>query len=416
MRFWAVLLLCIGCATARSQRIPDAELLQLEPRIVSGRLPNGLTYFIVPNEHAKTITWGIDAGVLHENEAEAGVARVVAESIVLQTRMRDPNEQAVDVRTGADYTTARVYRVLNINSELTRIRDWIVTKPSAAFATAVVGEWRPSTTWSGADDEARWSGTSHPFRRAATTRPTLAGVESFHRRWYAPSRMTIVVEGRWNPADVVAAIEKRFSDIVDRPTPPEPTLTWGARSVAVSGYCCGATMMFVVESAPPRSKQVMRSAVVLRLFERALQNRLNALVGREASVDHSRLSRRHVSVEITFPAELSDVELVSRELARIRAQGFTAAEIERVRMDRDESQDQCRDEPAHAFGGFLPISCERQDALRNELIRQITDADVNALRAHVDLRNAAVRFETQGTPPTADAVMAAIARGAGTAP
>jgi len=263
-----------------------AEPLDLASYVTTGRLANGLSYFVV-TDNDREIGLAIDAGRLHEDDGHSGVAALIPRALIRAIDPIHPEDHRVSTSTDADTSTIEISRVDDLGRDMQRMRGWL----GAELDNRVFAEVRPSAqpVLSEADlirirsrekeDNARLAGTRlirHPPRGLAEDdrRLDVEALRQFRQRWYAASRMTLVVTGPWRHEVVVAEIEKQFATMEDRPTPPDPPLVERPRDITVADGCCYLQVSFLVEAPPPHSLAEMRATRTRELFERAVESRL----------------------------------------------------------------------------------------------------------------------------------------------
>ncbi len=174
---------------------------------------------------------------------------------------------------------------------------------------------------------------------------TLDDVRSFFRTYYTPNNNSLVIAGDFDPAEAKRLVEKYFGSI-----PPGPSLERPAKSMA---HLSAEAVIEVKERVPlDRSVLAWHSPALFdagdaeldlatTILTDGLSSRLNrALLQKESLAaavvagQNSRALTSHFSISVTARAgvPLERVErVVSDEIARLAAEGPTAAELARAK-------------------------------------------------------------------------------------
>ena len=399
-----------ACERPHHTTIPHSELLALAPNVTAGRLANGLEYYVITSDETR-LELGIRAGQLQEEDGQSGVATLVPDALVHSIESSGTNRDAPSTSVDGDVSEIVLSRIDDPNRDLARMRAWIGTELTEK-GFAHVRRRKPEDL--AGDDLVRFGGTRlmrHPWRgtKGDVRHLDLVELRRFRQRWYVPSRMTLVISGPWNRDEVAAVIEQSFSTLRDRPTPREPALVEGPRTVVAAPGCCYLRVSFLRDSPPPRTRNEMRAQLIRDVFETALLDRLREATkvwgsdAQSVSREDHWLSAHVVSYELQvvtdLPKDLSSAS-VARELERVRLYGFTADELRRAReqerplppglvADYSYGEQHCSRSVERTVRGFLPISCDAEKKLEGELMPTISDDEINSLRSSVDPRSAA---------------------------
>jgi zinc protease len=197
---------------------------------------------------------------------------------------------------------------------------------------------------------------------------TLADVQEFFRRYYAPNNLSLVIAGDFDPADAERLVRRYFGDIppgppLDRPARWVPALD-GERVVEVADRV-SLPRVYIGWVAPPYfDADEAPLDIASRVLSDGLSSRLNrALVyDRQlaTSVTATNLALEIAGVfVITATARpgvpLPDIEqAITAEIARLATEGPSLAEVERAKT-KHESEFISGLERIGGFGGKADI-------------------------------------------------------------
>ncbi len=230
-----------------------------DPALITGTLPNGLTYYIranpFPAKRAK-LWLAVDAGSINEDEDQRGFAHFL-EHMAFNGTTNFPGNTAIDfieragMTFGADlnaYTNFEetVFQLTIPTDDhavftkgIQLVDDWasgrILMDSSDVVAErgVVLGEWRmrlPDTASQRYQMEgfARTYGDSSIFsKRIPIGDPELlktatsAPIKRFYHDWYRPDLMAVIAVGDFNAKEVEQQIRKRFGGM-KAPANPRP--------------------------------------------------------------------------------------------------------------------------------------------------------------------------------------------------
>ena len=379
----ALLLLLAAPALEAVAQPADGGRLPSDPRLVTGRLDNGLNYVIRrhPTAERRIGIWlHVASGSLNETEATRGLAHYLEhmafngstnfppgalvpffESLGL-TFGRDQNDF-----TGFDQTTYQIVvpaarpdildkallfmadvagRLDLAPAEIDRERRVILEEKRARAGAAqrvsdiVLERLAPESTL----------GRRLPIGTEAAIRAVApADFREYYRRWYVPSNMTLIVVGDAEPADVRGRIERQFGGLPAAPHPhPRPAgvqPTTGTRAIVAVDSELTRAEVSLVRVTPPRPPSTTladaRRDLVEWIGPWALGRRLDAdaATGRArfedgaADLDQWAGAIRTATVRASgLPAAWRDMLTdLGDALQRARLHGFTASEVDAAR-------------------------------------------------------------------------------------
>jgi zinc protease len=355
--------------------------LPLDPQIVTGKLSNGLTYYIRPNhkpEKRAELRLAVNAGSIQEDNDQLGLAHLVEHMAFNGTTHFSKNElvnylESVGSRFGPDlnaYTSfdETVY-MLQVRTDdkdqfdkgMLILRDWAngVTFEDAEIDKergVVVSEWR-----TGLSPDQRMQQKSLPViyykSRYAERLPigdpeivnhaSYDAVRRFYKDWYRPELMAVVVVGDVDPKAVEEQIKTQFGDIppsanarAKLPAPFPPHKETMVR-VITDPEATNSNIQIIYKHKFEQAEDLMgyRDLLVRTLYNRMLGRRLSDF-SRQAnppfifgftgySQDAGDLAT-YSSFAVTEAKNVRRAyQTLLEENQRVRLHGFTDSELER---------------------------------------------------------------------------------------
>jgi zinc protease len=374
-------------APAVSRPAPsDTSLpLPVDPKVITGRLPNGLRYYVRQNsrpEKRAELRLAVNAGSVLEGNDQRGLAHFVEHMAFNGTKRFEKQElvnfiERIGMRFGAHLNaftsfdeTVYMLRVPTdkpavVDTAFQILEDWA---HAVAFDSTevekergvVIEEWRAGL---GAEERIRqkhfpvlFRGSRYAERMPIGDRRTLetfdqGALKRFYRDWYRPDLMAVVAVGDFDPKAIEAQIRQRFGAL---PAPARPT---ERASFPVpdhdSTYVVVATdreetqsAVTVIYKQPVRETRTIgayRQGFVESLYNDMLNDRLAEITQKPdapfigAGSSQGRFIR---SKEVyVLDAAVKDggmargLEAVLTEAERVDRHGFTATELERSKQD-----------------------------------------------------------------------------------
>lgn len=245
--------LLLGIGAAFSQGMALSDKLPNDPKVIVGKLDNGLTYYIRQNsipENRAELTLAVYAGSVLETEEQRGLAHFTEHMAFNGSTHFNKNElvnymESIGMQFGSEvnaYTSfdETVYgiKVPTDNSEfidkgLLVLYDWA---HELSFDDDMINdergviheEWRLSQ---GAQERiqtemlnAMFNGSKYAERLPIGLMEVVDNfdpkvIKDFYKTWYRPDLMAVIVVGDFDPADMEARVKKLFSQI---PKPENP--------------------------------------------------------------------------------------------------------------------------------------------------------------------------------------------------
>ncbi len=360
--------------------------LALDGAVRTGRLANGLTYYVRRNAEPRAraeMYLAINAGAAMEDDDQKGLAHLI-EHMLFNGTQRFPKQDLVQflestgMRFGGDvnaYTSfdETVY-TLTVPTDSARMLDraFDVLEDWAGSATmsgeeidrergVVIEEWRARTQSAQGRISNRLVPALLPGSRyadrlpigdtATIRRAPHEALRRFYRDWYRPDLMAIVVVGDIDPAAIEARIRSGMSDLRNPATPrPRPTIPTPARQG--TGYLAvtdpeypqtSVQIMSLAPATPTRTAGDLRGDLVAALVSSMMNQRLSEMTRTEnapflgAFVGQGGLVRPAETFTVAAGVDPDRVEAglaaLLREGERVRRHGFTAGELSRQKAD-----------------------------------------------------------------------------------
>lgn len=364
-----------------------SDPLQLDPKVKTGRLDNGLTYFIRENkkpEQKVELRLVLNAGSINEDDDQQGLAHMAEHMAFNGTTHFKRNDiisflQDIGVAFGNDlnaYTSfdETVYilpiptdRPGNLEKGFQVLEDW-------AHNVTYVGEdidgERPiileeSRLGKGAQDRMFRKIYPKLFAGSKYANRLPIGIDSiiktfpqdairrYYKDWYRPDLMAVIVVGDIAPAEAEAMIKKHFASI------PNPSNERKRENATVAAFPANeamivtdkeATRYFVSIEYPFSQKKTAatvadyRNYLIKTIFSTILNQRLQELTQKEnppfvtANAGFEGFLRGYENFSAFANAGTGDVSralaTMAEEIERVKRYGFTEAELERARKSQ----------------------------------------------------------------------------------
>lgn len=385
----AIVLLFAACASnapPAARPATDGGQLPLDPAIVTGVLPNGLTYYIRENEEPRDrafLRLAVDAGSILEDEDQLGLAHFVEHMAFNGTENYSSNEiiaflEGLGMQFGPDinaYTSfdETVYQLTVPTDDAATMREgfgvlfeWadrmtLSTEEIDKERGVIIEEWRfrRSAQQRMADEQypVLFADSRYANRLPigdvdliATFPPDAA--RRFYRDWYRPDLSAVIAVGDFNAVEVEQLVIDLFSSF-DGPSEPRERAYFtvpehdDTRFVVADDPETAYTEVAVITKRPAdelRTREDYRDLILGGLFSAMLNDRL-AEIGRAsdapflaARVSTGRMVRTTAAAQLSAVVEGNDVEpalaALIVEARRVLEHGFTEDELDRARQNR----------------------------------------------------------------------------------
>ncbi len=359
--------------------------IPLDPAVITGRLDNGLTYYVRANgkpENRASLRLVVDVGSLVEDEDQRGLAHFVEHMAFNGTESFAKQElvdylERIGMRFGADvnaYTSFNetVYMLeVPTDDEETLETGFQILEEWAHRVSfedeeidlergVVVEEWRLGRGARGRIGDEQlpvlFHGSRYAERKVIGAKEVLEtappeALRRFYRDWYRPDLMAVVAVGDFDEADVVGRIERHFGGI-SGPAEPRPrsdydipdhadTLT----SIVTDPEATSISVMVGYKRPAEEADSVaaLRRKLIDSIYDRMMIARLGELalladppyqgayaasgpLGRAKSIYQLAAGVRDGGV-------LRGLETLLTEARRVEVHGFTEPELERTKIE-----------------------------------------------------------------------------------
>ncbi len=360
------------------------QMLPSDPAIRTGKLDNGLTYYVRANTEPanRAELWlAINAGSLQEEDDQQGLAHFL-EHMLFNGTKRFPEQALIDFFEKVGMTFGpdiNAYTSFDETVYMLRFPTDDAEIVDAAFA--VLEDWAAYATLDPAEVEAergvvveeerlrvqnaggRISKQILPFllgdSRYAVRQPIgqmdiirsapAETLRRFYTDWYRPDLMAVIAVGDFDAAAFEARIREQFAKL-PAPAQPKERAVYTVHANEKPAYLIVTDPEFPVTIVEIDYRQpaqeldtagAYRDILVGMLFEQMLNLRLEE-ISREAdspfvgaSVGSGALVRTletlSVSAQVQDEEVLQGLEAILSEVERVRRHGFTASELERAK-------------------------------------------------------------------------------------
>lgn len=405
--------LLFGCLAAAG----PAALAQSAPSVASEFvLKNGMKVIVKEDHRAPTavqMVW-YKVGSIDETNGTTGIAHALEHMMFKGTKKHKTGEFSRLVAelggrenafTNRDYTAyfqqvedTRLEAVMALEAD--RMRNLQFDKNEFAKEIRVVMEerrWRTDDQPQGLMNEALNAAAfvAHPYHHPVVgwmddlQNMSIADIEAWYRRWYAPNNATLVVSGDVSADKVVAMAEKYFGAIpsktIVRGKPQNEPEQHGLRRVTVKAPAENPYVILAFKVPTLRDVEKDQEAYALDVLSAVLDGydnaRLNDKLVRTDKVANSvgagydDITRGPTLFTLegspavgTTTAQLET--LLRAEVTRIAADGVSEQELQRVKTQLIASQIYKRDS---IFGQAMEIGVMEMSGLSHKNIDRIVD-------------------------------------------
>jgi len=366
--------------------LQPSDPLPFDTAVRTGKLANGLTYFIRQNaepQNRADLWLAINAGSVLEDEDQRGLAHLV-EHLLFNGTKRFPEDALVDflesigMQFGADlnaYTSfdETVYMLQvptdnqeNLGKALDVLEDWAgsaLLDPQQIDAErgVVIEEWRLRDQGANGRITNQWfplllAGSQYADRLPIGDVEIIKNaspetIRRFYASWYRPDLMAVVAVGDFDPAQMEAMIQEHFnrlptpSEPIARPTFPVPFGTENRYKVISDpefpyafidlSYRKPYTALLTVADYQDKLQQELADQMLNARFDEIAHQSAAPFLG--ASSYAGGLVRpvalNGVQAQTEDDKITQGLAAILTELERVRQHGFTATELDRAKGD-----------------------------------------------------------------------------------
>lgn len=421
------------------------ETLPLDPDIRTGKFENGLTYYIKRNTEPRDraeLRLVVNAGSNLEDDDQRGLAHFIEHMLFNGTKHFQKHElvdflESIGLRFGPDlnaYTSfdETVYMLkVPTDKKETFVKAFDILEDWAGNATlsqdeidkergVVIEEWRLGQ---GAQGRLRdklipaiFAGSRYKDRLPIGDPEIIRhapreALERFYKDWYRPDLMAVVAVGDFDVAQVEALIRARFADLKNPENERErPKFKLPGNKETIFAVVTDKELpvtqvqVFFKQEDEEDFKSVKdyRRILVRGLFEGIINERLGEIAQQPSApflageIGSARLVRAGQTYAASAVAKegkvLESLESLLTEVARVRAHGLTASELERQKADLLRSYERMYEERKntdsagfaaelirHFLEGEPAPGVVTEYHLANQLVPTITLEEVDAV-------------------------------------
>jgi zinc protease len=413
-RFYALLTLFLPfCASGQDLAAP----VGLDSAVVTGKLANGVTYFVRENkkpEKRVELRLAIQAGSVLEDDDQRGLAHLLEHMAFNGTKDFKKHElidylESIGMSFGADLNAFtsfdKTVYMLQVPSDAEKVskgiqilRNWadsLLLEGSEIDKErgVVIEEWRLRR---GADQRMMdqqfpllFHGSKYAQRLPIGTKEVLdtfthERVRDFYKAWYRPDVLAVIAVGDFPADQLKAAIETQFGAI---PTPQKPTLipavavpdhdeTLYALADDPEASSNSIGLLWKRDPQPNKTVEDFRRGLLEGLFASMLNMRLDEIREKpdapflRAGAGGGKWIKAkeffNLNAEVKENGHLAGFKALLTEVERVRRHGFTEGEFKRAlaNMHRGfKKADQERDTTPSAFHAMGLVSHFTDNAL-----------------------------------------------------
>ncbi|HNX38391.1 MAG TPA: insulinase family protein [Candidatus Cloacimonadota bacterium] len=390
-RWGLALLILIAIVTLTAVIDEDTARIPLpqDPALLSGKLPNGLSYYIQVNKHPEKkaeLRLFINAGSLVEDEDQRGLAHFTEHMAFNGTKNFAKSEMldflnsvgmgymnGLNGMTSKDFTMY-MFKIPTDNTEA--LRKGFVILSDMAYQVAfdpveldkergvIIEEWRmgqnAQSRVSAKTDSVVWEGSRYAERSPIGTYDVLSTfkldtIKRFYHDWYRPDLQSVVVVGDFDPQDILALITEYFGKIPARENPrPLPVITvpehTQPKSVVALDKELTQNNLSILRKVPPTTFKTLGDCynsfargLFFDMYNARMQERsqqANPPFTYAYAYEYPMIATQSV---VTMAAMIGDgqteaaLAAMIQEADRIRKSGFTQSELDRAKLSLKRS-------------------------------------------------------------------------------
>jgi zinc protease len=370
--------------TALPQQLKLNDEIPLDKTILTGKLDNGLTYYIKENkkpEHRAVFRLAVNAGSILENDDQQGLAHLVEHMAFDGSKHFEKNDlinyiESIGMKFGADLNASTsfdetIYKlaVPTDNAETLEkgfliMEDWahnLTFDPTEIDKErgVVIEEWRLGR---GADarmfdkqapvllKDSKYAKRLTIGKKEIIEKAPHETLKSFYYDWYRPDLMAVIVVGDFDKYKIETMIKKHFSGIPRKKNPRDreiltvPDQDQMLFSIVTDPEATDNAISFYhkLDSEPQDKVKDYRRALVEIIYNRMFSGRLSEL-SRKADPPFLKASSVKGSFVRTKDVYMlrasvkdngieSGLEAILDEAQRVKKYGFTATELQREKQ------------------------------------------------------------------------------------
>ncbi|MBT3606360.1 MAG: insulinase family protein, partial [Candidatus Latescibacteria bacterium] len=423
---------------------PASPKLPIDSAVRKGTLDNGLTYLIRENgrpENRAELRLVINAGSILEDEDQQGLAHF-AEHMAFNGTEHFPKQELVDflegigMRFGADLNAYTSFDETVYKLQVPTDSSEVMHK-----AFQILGDWAQRVSFDGEEidkergvviDEWR-TGRGARARMRDKQLPVLlkdsqyadrlpigkkalldtfqhASLKRFYKDWYRPDLMSVIAVGDFDTDSIEVLIKETFGALAqvenarerESYTIPDHEETLFAIATDPEATSSSVSIYFMQDISPQGTQEDYRGTLIRSMFNRMLNQRLRELTKKPnppflgAGSSFGSMVRTKAAYTLGAGVKEGGIErgldAVLTEALRVQRHGFTAPELERLKInmlrgieqayrERDKSRSGrfASEYIRHVLTGEVIPGIEYEHKLYNELVPSIQVDEINAL-------------------------------------
>jgi len=371
----------VGQAATPPVASATQSAFQWDARIVRGELPNGLRYFLIPDQDPKQrvqLQLMVRAGSLDETDAQSGVAHMVEHMAFHESRDFPQGihnyGKTLGWRVGEHFNAVTNFertlymltparndqwdQALHVLSQMAGGAQ--ITEGSLAGERQIIlEEWRGKLGVAERMDRQRRAllraGSLYPNRPTIGTETSIrkqpaSSLRRFYADWYRPNNMAVLVAGHFDPQQVEARIRHWFGAQVAAPLPErhsrDPQLTPGLRIARMQDAESGSSQVgwvFRFTSNNEASAAGLRERLIdqitdhligerIREIRTSLPGGVESLVSAKGDIG-GRTQTLAFSTRVTVDGHAQGQTLILQTIERLRRDGLSRDAFEKKREE-----------------------------------------------------------------------------------
>jgi zinc protease len=410
----AILLTCVFISSLTAQertRAQQGKPLPLDPAVTTGKLKNGMTYFIRHNGKPSgriELRLAVNAGSILEDNDQQGLAHFTEHMCFNGTEHFKKQElvsfmESIGMRFGGDVNASTSFDettyMLQVPTDKPEVLDraFQIMEDWAHYVSlegdeidkergVIIEEWRQGR---GADSRIRdhqyavmYKNSRYAQRLPIGKKEVLESfkhetLRRFYKEWYRPDLMAIAVAGDLDIATMEQLVRKHFESIPATPNPrgrdsytvPEFDQTRYAIAFDPEATRSNVSIVYQQPAQSRKSREDFRRDLVEELYNSMFNARLREIAQKAdppfiSAGSYSGRSIRPLSTYTIMATTreggiATGLEAIATEAERVRRFGFAATELARVKKEVTRSYESAVKEKDKTESRDLVRECVR---------------------------------------------------------
>ncbi len=359
--------------------------LPIDPEVIIGKLPNGLTYYIrnnaIPKSRASLFLVN-KAGSLSESDAQQGAAHFIQHMAFNGTRDFPKTELTNYLKARGGAYGPEISASSSFDQSTYQLTLPTDTIDVFEKGFKILANWAGNITFDAADIEKertiaiaevnssnsaqqRLQNQSIPLllknsryalrqpsgTEAAIKKLDAASIKAFYKDWYRPNLQALIIVGDFDAKNVEKLVKDNFSSLTN-PTPVKPAVEYTVASSPGTSvnFITDKDVVYpqlqIVSIQPPAQIKTVADYmqnIRVNLFNQIIDARINELVNQRNSpllsgqASYSPFIGRQnafTTIAVARPGEFElAVKAITAEIERAKKFGFTVTELERAKQN-----------------------------------------------------------------------------------